>query len=148
MFLSGSPLKGRFLAVLTGRLCGTARKQTGCISLHSHTSAFSFFALCKVNTIPCELNILKSAFPFFWENPVNNGGVRGGRVPQNSAGGRWSVHLQVGIFELVEQVGCASISSGVQSQTVLEMQECECKEPLFGDRTLPAVLLTSTCPWN
>lgn len=33
------------------------------------------------------------------------------------------VHLQVGIFELMEQVGCASISSGAQCQTILEMQE-------------------------
>lgn len=52
------------------------------------------------------------------------------------------------MFELVEQVGCASISSEAQCQTILEMQECESKEPLCGDRTLPVVLLTSTCLWD
>lgn len=113
-----------------------------------HRSTFSFPALCKVSTIPCTLNILKLAFPFFWKNPVNNGGVRGGRVSQNSAGDGWCVHLQVGISERVEQIGCSSITSGAQCQTILKMQECECKESLFGDRTLPAVLLTSTCLRN
>lgn len=49
---------------------------------------------------------------------------------------------------LMEQVGCASISSEAQCQTILEMQEFQCKEPLSGDRTLPAVLLTSTCLWD
>lgn len=79
---------------------------------------------------------------------MNSGGVREGRVSQNSAGDRWSVHLQVGMFELVEQLGCASISSEAQCQTILEMQECESKEPLCGDRTLPMVLLTSSCLWD
>lgn len=80
----------------------------------SNTSAVFFFPLCKVNTIPCKLNILKSDFHCFGKTCLENGGLRGGGVSLNSpGGGRWSVHLQVGIFELMEQVGCAATSCGV-----------------------------------